>query len=66
MKLKTHKGLAKRLRVTGSSSSPKLMHGTQFDNHHLKSKKSALKKNRMAGDRVLAKTDKTKTIVKWL
>ena len=66
MKQKTHKGLSKRFRVTGSKTEQKLMHGGQFDNHHLKGKKSALKKNRMSGDKSLTKTAKTKTIIKWI
>lgn len=66
MKHKTHKGLSKRFRVTGSKTEKKLVHGKQYDNHHLKGKKSALKKNRMSTDKSLTKTDKTKTITKWL
>lgn len=66
MKHKTHKGLSKRLKLTGSKTSKKIIHASQNDNHHLRSKKNASQKNRMSGDSVLTKTDKTKVILKWL
>ncbi len=66
MKHKTHKGLAKRIKLSGSKKNKKLIHGKQYDNHHLKTNKTAMKKNRMSGDKTLAKTDKTKVILKWI
>lgn len=47
MKHKTHKGLAKRIKKIGSKKNEKLVHYPQGDSHHLRSKKSAKRKNRM-------------------
>lgn len=65
-KLKTHKGLSKRIKLSGSKTEPKLMHTHQFDNNHLKVNKSALKKNRMEGKSALKKTDETKKLLKFI
>jgi ribosomal protein L35 len=64
-KIKTHKGLSKRLKLTGAKKNKKIMHAPQNDNHHLRTKKTSLKKNRMSGDTALTKTDKSKVILKW-
>lgn len=65
-KHKTHKGLSKRLKLTGSKKAKKIMHAPQNDNHHLKTKKSAMQKNRMNGDDSLTKTNKSKSLLKWI
>lgn len=65
-KIKTHKGLSKRLRLTGAKKNKKLMHAPQNDNHHLRTKKTAKKKNRMGGDTALAKTNSTHILLKWI
>jgi ribosomal protein L35 len=41
---KTHKGLTKRIKVSGSKKNKKLLHFKKGDNHHLRTNKSSTKK----------------------
>jgi len=65
-KLKTHKGLSKRIKVSGGKKMKKLIHMPQNDNHHLRTKKTSKRKNRMEGDKVLSSTNMTNVVLKWI
>ncbi len=66
MKIKTYKGLAKRIKKTGSKKKLKLMHQPKGDNHHLRTKKNAKRRNRMAGEKNLDLTANYKALLKHL
>lgn len=66
MKIKTYKSLAKRIKKTGSKQNLKLIHQPKGDNHHLRTKKNAKRKNRMAGEKSLDLTSNYKALIKHL
>ncbi|MEI6887033.1 MAG: 50S ribosomal protein L35 [bacterium] len=54
MKLKTHKGLSKRIKATGSKKHSKLVHMPQNNSHHLRTKHTARSKNRKEREEILS------------
>ena len=66
MKHKTYKSLSKRIKLTGSKRNKKVMHEPHGYNDHLKVNKSALRKNRTKGERILSNDKQTKKILKFI